>query len=552
MSEDPRQALPAGNLLGGRKKRRFLWLLGVALYVGVVWFIGWRQIGDALLSVNPIYFALFVASMLGAFLVRALKWRIVLGSGQNAVGLLFLSKVGGGLSPGRLGELAPLMLREHRTPRMGAWIALDRLLETAATLGLGIFGLMALGLPQPGIIATFLAAIVVLVIAPFYVLTRRRWFLWIASKTSEQSLPHRVAMMIAAVSDEIFTFGKKVPLASAITLVGTCGDILTSMLLYRCFGFQVSFAVLATIQCAHGIASAVPFMPNASGVPYFAAAFLLHKLAGIPEAVLAASVGISVTMSNVVLWSCFGLTAGSLRRFRQGRSPMAERQCDQGTLFDHLASKSCLYVYGAKALDLIDGLVPSKGRVLDVGCGDGTVARRFSAESVTGFDISPRCAALACEVGLNALVADARGSFPFQPEAFDTVYCVDVLHHLEQAWEGVFAQVDAVLKPGGTLAIVEPDARNLFVRWTQAPGSPIRVAPYYNEPAIHPDELTPHLERLGYTVTCTRVRIEGWQVVRGTTFPFWKRVLKAPFVAVMNHLWLKVPNKLAIVAKKPL
>ncbi|NIA16673.1 MAG: flippase-like domain-containing protein, partial [Nitrospiraceae bacterium] len=433
MSESPQESLTAGGLLGGgKKRRRFLWLMGVALYVGVVWYIGWGQIGGALLSVNPVYFALFVASMVNAFLVRALKWWLVLGRGQNAVGLLFLSKVGGGLSPGRLGELAPLMLPEHRTPRMGAWIALDRLLETAATLGLGIFGLMALGLPQPGIIATFLAAVLVLVIAPFYVLTRRRWFLWVASKTGEQSLPHRVAMMIAAVSDEIFTFGKKVPLASAITLVATCNDILTAMLLYLCFGYKVSFAMLATVQCAHGIAAAVPFMPNASGVPYFAAAFLLHKLAGIPEAVLAASVGISVTMSNVLLWSCFGLTAGSLRRSRP-TAPLIERQHDQGALFNHLASRSCLYAYDSKALNLIDALVPEKGRVLDVGCGDGTIAHRFEADSVTGFDISPKCAALAREAGLNTVVADARGSFPFQPATFDTVYCVDVLHHIEQA-----------------------------------------------------------------------------------------------------------------------
>ena len=223
---------------------------------------------------------------------------------------------------------------------------------------------------------------------------------------------------------------------------------------------------------------------------------------------------------------------------------------EQAALFDHLAAGDTLYEYAPDALATLDALVAHKGRTLDVGCGDGTIGAALHADAVIAFDISPRCAQLANRRGIKALVADGVGALPFPEHCFDTIYCVDVLHHLGGKWASIFAELDRVLRPGGKMAIVEPDARNPFVRWTQAPGSPIRVAPYHDEPAIDPDELLPQLDTRGYAVACDPIHIEGEQTVR-SVFPLWQRIAKAPFTLTLAWWYRNLPNKFAIIATKP-
>lgn len=223
---------------------------------------------------------------------------------------------------------------------------------------------------------------------------------------------------------------------------------------------------------------------------------------------------------------------------------------NQGDLFDKLASSDVLYHYPQESLDKLNALVPNKGCLLDLGCGDGIIGQALDGSPVIGLDISRHCVKLSKGRGLHAAVGDAIHALPFKDEAFDTVSCIDVLHHLDQQWDSIFSELHRVLKPGGTLCIVEPDARNPFVRWTQAPGSPIRVAPWHNEPAIYPDELIPQLEGRHYAFDCSPIHIEGEQTER-STFPLWQRLLKAPFVILAAWHYRKRPNKFAIIATKP-
>ena len=222
----------------------------------------------------------------------------------------------------------------------------------------------------------------------------------------------------------------------------------------------------------------------------------------------------------------------------------------QGELFDKLASSDVLYDYPKESLEKLNALVRVKGRTLDVGCGDGIIGQALDGNPVIGIDISRYCAVLSNRRGVRAVVGDAIRALPFADASFDTVCCIDVLHHLEQQWDAIFAELDRVLKPGGTLCIVEPDARNPFVRWTQAPNSPIRVAPWHNEPAIDPAEITPQLVRRNYKFTLKPMHSEGSQTER-STFPLWQRLLKAPFVIMAAWVYRNRPNKFAIVASKP-
>jgi trans-aconitate methyltransferase len=101
---------------------------------------------------------------------------------------------------------------------------------------------------------------------------------------------------------------------------------------------------------------------------------------------------------------------------------------------------------GAPVLDL---LAPQAGeRILDLGCGDGTLTARLAALGceVLGIDSSADQIAAAQARGLHAEVLDAH-ALPYQAE-FDAVFSNAALHWM-RAPARVLANVARALKPGG-------------------------------------------------------------------------------------------------------
>ena len=104
---------------------------------------------------------------------------------------------------------------------------------------------------------------------------------------------------------------------------------------------------------------------------------------------------------------------------------------------------------GQAALDLLD---PQPGeRILDVGCGEGTLTRKIveRGASVLGIDNSPEMIAAARAKGIDALLMDVA-DMPFAGE-FDAAFSNATLHWVlakEQAARAIFR----ALKPGGRFA----------------------------------------------------------------------------------------------------
>ena len=104
---------------------------------------------------------------------------------------------------------------------------------------------------------------------------------------------------------------------------------------------------------------------------------------------------------------------------------------------------------GGAALDLLD---PRPGeRILDVGCGDGTLTRRIveRGASVLGIDNSPELIAAARAKGIDALLLPAE-EMQFFAE-FDAAFSNATLHWVlekEQAARAIFR----ALRPGGRFA----------------------------------------------------------------------------------------------------
>lgn len=97
----------------------------------------------------------------------------------------------------------------------------------------------------------------------------------------------------------------------------------------------------------------------------------------------------------------------------------------------------------------------SRVTVLDVGCGGGLFAEEVARLGcqVTGIDLSPSSIEIAQrhaeETGLSITyhVASAE-RLPFHDNAFDLVYCCDVLEHVNDV-NAIITESSRVLKPGG-------------------------------------------------------------------------------------------------------
>lgn len=116
--------------------------------------------------------------------------------------------------------------------------------------------------------------------------------------------------------------------------------------------------------------------------------------------------------------------------------------------------------------------VPPGARVLDLACGDGTHARLWRARvsphggDVVGIDASVGSLhdARAADPTGRYVAADAR-RLPFPDERFDVVWCAHSLASLPDP-TAVLAEARRVLRPGGTIAVLENDTlHHLLLPW---------------------------------------------------------------------------------------
>jgi ubiquinone/menaquinone biosynthesis C-methylase UbiE len=118
------------------------------------------------------------------------------------------------------------------------------------------------------------------------------------------------------------------------------------------------------------------------------------------------------------------------------------------------------------ALTLIrETFAPLAGkRILDIGCGPGTLAKRLAAEGAAVTGIDPGTAALTKAreaVPAARFEAASAEALPFPDASFDGAVMLNALHHVPRP---AVALVEAarVLVPGGVLVVVEPLATGSF------------------------------------------------------------------------------------------
>jgi 2-polyprenyl-3-methyl-5-hydroxy-6-metoxy-1,4-benzoquinol methylase len=103
-------------------------------------------------------------------------------------------------------------------------------------------------------------------------------------------------------------------------------------------------------------------------------------------------------------------------------------------------------------------LVGKAGRVLDVGCLDGTIglALKKLGNEVYGIDASEPGIMEARRRGIDASLANIEEEFPFPDGMFDLVFAGEVIEHIFDI-DHLFKEFSRVLKPAGTLVLTTPN-----------------------------------------------------------------------------------------------
>lgn len=120
----------------------------------------------------------------------------------------------------------------------------------------------------------------------------------------------------------------------------------------------------------------------------------------------------------------------------------------------------------AEASGLLVGMVPQGARVLDVGCGDGTLAlmlRDHRNATVVGLEPNAERAAVATSRGLAVLQSELGPALAERLGRFDVVLFADVLEHIPDPTVALRA-ASHMLLPGGVVLASVPNVAHWTVR----------------------------------------------------------------------------------------
>jgi len=157
-----------------------------------------------------------------------------------------------------------------------------------------------------------------------------------------------------------------------------------------------------------------------------------------------------------------GIDVGFFRAEERTRSDRQMIQSIRSVLAIPTAYRFWWHVVGgvAQAKVLVDEYIqPNAGaRILEIGCGPGSIVRYLPPSEYLGFDLSPSYIELARRRFPKAhFVCERVSQFALAKEqSFDVVLALGIVHHLEDAEARQLFQIAyGALKPGGKLVTID-------------------------------------------------------------------------------------------------
>jgi beta-1,4-N-acetylglucosaminyltransferase len=260
------------------------WIAGIGLIVGLCLWLGVGEILHILATLDPLSLLLALGVFILSHIIRIVKWHFPLGdrySWLELARMFLVSKIGGALLPGRVGEIAPVAQARFRSTTVVAWLAVDRIVEAYATLVLGALGLVSLGLGDRRVVVLWIGMFVALFGLLWLMLYRPLWA-WLEGRSRRWGSIHRLLGLACRISEDMLQFRRYVLSTVGLSLVGTYLDLWLIKSLFLSTGTSVAIDVIAASFCLGALVTFVSITPGGLGIVELTSLYI-YNLYGVPE-----------------------------------------------------------------------------------------------------------------------------------------------------------------------------------------------------------------------------------------------------------------------------
>ncbi|MEK6941810.1 MAG: class I SAM-dependent methyltransferase [archaeon] len=120
--------------------------------------------------------------------------------------------------------------------------------------------------------------------------------------------------------------------------------------------------------------------------------------------------------------------------------------------------------YNEIKLGKLKTFFPQGQRVLDYGCGDGTVTKMISElNNAIGVDVSKKSVEICRKKGLDARLIQVEKKLAFASGSFDCIFCLETIEHVFDT-ESMLNEFRRLLKKNGSLVVSTPNVAQLSNR----------------------------------------------------------------------------------------
>ncbi len=302
--------------------------LGFVLSLGLLGWVLWRadlgELPAVLASLEVRWLPLVVAARLGALVIKAVRWRVLvraaLGTAPaHVIRAALIGALGNVALPLRAGEAVRIALcRRHNeiaVSAIAATVAIDRALDLGALLGLIALGATRMPLP-PGVGAAVSGAAGVLAVTVVALTGSRR-----LAATWAARAPAPVRGVLETFAAGLGKAGRPqvVQAAALLGAVAWLLDSLANWALLHAFAIPVPLTVAMLLTGVVAIGVGIPGAPAGIGPHQFACVVLLGSLGIAAADALALSItSLGITVSVIA-------AVGALALWSEGLSPHAAR-----------------------------------------------------------------------------------------------------------------------------------------------------------------------------------------------------------------------------------